>query len=1346
MPLKEIDRAAIVGWCPSPDHPNLLALGGIGFDAALDFCSFDLADRSPEFQIVKTLKVDSRFSCMTWGALGMPTISQTGILAGGLEGGLVKLWNADTLMSGNQNAAVLWSSSVHSGSTTCIEFNPFAGWAHLLATGGSDSEVKIINCEHTSSPEVAPPCADAIHKEGSEISCLQWNRKVPHILATASNWGVVGVWDLKAKKSVISFKDPNQRTACSSVAWSPSVPTQLTVAFDDDRNPSLQLWDLRNPKYPFKETAGHTKGITGVEWNPQDPNLMLSTGKDNRAVCWAFHTGSFELFSEVPAKQWNLSAKWAPFVPALFAASSPHSNTVSLQSVQNSRVAASRYAPAWFRRPCGGSFGFGGKLATFGKTQGTNVNIHIAPSDPELIPEADAFEGFLASQDYRGYCETKRQTASDEHERLTWSFVQLLFHGAGQGADRATVADFLGFNQNSLFEKVAQYLGHPPGQLMSQALEPSPQAVQSGRNAQASGITPAASIRAGDRSARQCLTPNLTPEDASNFFEELGRQMEEKVAAAAAKDREKADRESAEQKKMMEAQHAREESVALAANWDRGPELLVKESVLLGDIAQAVEVCLSAGRLADALLLSSIGGPDLWAACRDAYIERQNDLFLRAVGCVMTNDFRKLVAISELDHWQETLAMLATYAGQDRQQYPELCERLAQRLEQERFDIRSAVVCYVAAGNFAATVGIWSNMAASQGSLKKGLQHLVEKIAVLKAATGFNGENDMMVQKVVQYAEILANSGRLAAAMRYLTLLPETVMTASLKDRIYHSAPPSAMQHYRPPPVPFQRVDVRPQMPPVQRQQHQQYGQQQQMGRTGPGGFQPKQGPGSQYGANARGPGMPGPGPSSMSGPPTRGYAPPGPPGPGTMGGGPPVGTNRGPGQVGPPSAAGGGYPSGPAQPTLPPHNTRPGGLPPPSSGQLGGIGVSPSAAAAPPAGPPRPTAGPPPMSAQTGPPSVPPGGPPRPSGPTAGPPPMGGGGFAGGGASGGPPPGQQLPPASMGGGRLPPPASSAGPPAMGGRTPTGPPSGMGGPPPMGGGMPGPAPSPMAGGMGGVGGMSGIGGPVASPVSGFSGGGGFGGPPGPGGPMGGAPSRGPGMGGVGGPAPPAATPGYPSSSPGMGAQPPSHMYMSSAPPMQSHAPPSQSSLGPGGPSSHYGGQPAGVIGGVSMGGGVMPPKMATSTAPTAAAAGTAELGLPTPWPVPNPTQQKGATNAATKDANLTVHGSGNAVSGQMMNPADAQLVQRALDGLLALMIADPSDRNRTNTQAKFSELYRRLETERISQGETDRMLNLSRALEAQDWPSASKIVAEMCSTDWDRHKSWLMGLKRLIPK
>ena len=80
--------------------------------------------------------------------------------------------------------------------------------------------------------------------------------------------------------------------------WNPEVATQLVVASDDDRSPTLQMWDLRNSVSPIREFVGHGKGVLGMSWSPHDTSLMLSCAKDNRTICWDVTTA--EPLAELP--------------------------------------------------------------------------------------------------------------------------------------------------------------------------------------------------------------------------------------------------------------------------------------------------------------------------------------------------------------------------------------------------------------------------------------------------------------------------------------------------------------------------------------------------------------------------------------------------------------------------------------------------------------------------------------------------------------------------------------------------------------------------------------------------------------------------------------------------------------------------------------------------------------------------------------------------------------------------------------------------------------------------------------------------------------------------------------
>eukprot|EP00971_Amphidinium_carterae_P066757 1321947-Amphidinium_carterae.1 len=377
QPLKQITRTSTVAWSASPAAPTLMALGASASSAGhimggadtggLDFVNFDLSKPGHEMDVLASVQPDAgrRFSSISWGSLGVDTgACPYGVLAGGMQDGVISLWNPHAIVSSKgQNPGVIHTSQVHKSAVNCIEFNPMK--SSILATCGADGEVNILSLANPAQPEVFKPSSTNKHA-GTEVQCLAWNRKLQHILCSCSNTGTTVVWDLKLKKEVISFHDPANRLRCSAVAWNPEVPTQLLVAYDDDRNPSMQMWDLRNCQYPFKETAGHTKGILGVSWNPMDPNLLMSCGKDNKLLCWCLSSGSPEIFCEIPSQQGNMEVKWSPYKPSIVAAPS-FNGVVSVYSMQQQQSTGVKFCPKWYSKPSGVSFGFGGKMLAFGK-------------------------------------------------------------------------------------------------------------------------------------------------------------------------------------------------------------------------------------------------------------------------------------------------------------------------------------------------------------------------------------------------------------------------------------------------------------------------------------------------------------------------------------------------------------------------------------------------------------------------------------------------------------------------------------------------------------------------------------------------------------------------------------------------------------------------------------------------------------------------------------------------------------------------------------------------------------------------------------------------------------------
>jgi protein transport protein SEC31 len=86
------------------------------------------------------------------------------------------------------------TSSYENCGVYTVEVNPFK--PHLFALGGNDVLIMDIE-ENITNPQIFAPAEENPH-EGSMISAVSWNKKVSHILASASRNGLTTVWDLKS--------------------------------------------------------------------------------------------------------------------------------------------------------------------------------------------------------------------------------------------------------------------------------------------------------------------------------------------------------------------------------------------------------------------------------------------------------------------------------------------------------------------------------------------------------------------------------------------------------------------------------------------------------------------------------------------------------------------------------------------------------------------------------------------------------------------------------------------------------------------------------------------------------------------------------------------------------------------------------------------------------------------------------------------------------------------------------------------------------------------------------------------------------------------------------------------
>ncbi|CAH2036931.1 unnamed protein product [Thlaspi arvense] len=197
----------------------------------------------------------------------------------------------------------------------------------------------------------------------------------------------------------------------------------------------------------------------------------------------------------------------------------------------------------------------------------------------------------------------------------------------------------------------------------------------------------------------------------------------------------------------------------------------IQRSLIVGDYKEAVAQCLSANKMADALVIASVGGTTLWESTRDKYLRMSNVPYMKVISAMVNNDLMSLVHTRPPKLWKETLALICTFAQGD--EWISLCDALASNLMSAGFTL-AATLCYICAGNIDKTVDIWSRSLEKESagkSYSERVQDLMEKTLVLALATGNKRFSACLSKLFESYAEILASQGLLATAMKFFKVL-----------------------------------------------------------------------------------------------------------------------------------------------------------------------------------------------------------------------------------------------------------------------------------------------------------------------------------------------------------------------------------------------------------------------------------------------------------------------------------------------------------------------------------------------------------------------------------------------
>eukprot|EP00579_Thalassiosira_antarctica_P000907 CAMPEP_0201876878 /NCGR_PEP_ID=MMETSP0902-20130614/8436_1 /ASSEMBLY_ACC=CAM_ASM_000551 /TAXON_ID=420261 /ORGANISM="Thalassiosira antarctica, Strain CCMP982" /LENGTH=1129 /DNA_ID=CAMNT_0048404213 /DNA_START=68 /DNA_END=3457 /DNA_ORIENTATION=+ len=766
------DKGAVVAWSPIGEYADVIALGskekgGIGFDdygGELELYDWNITQNNhdggmPEPTLLGSVKTATRFGSLAWSKGDV----SSSILAGGMLDGTVNLYKPSALLGAGggkvpSDDALLASVQQHKGAAvSALKFNPHADSPNLLATGGSTGQVWMMDiASQTNVVDVYSPNGDENGCNlGGEVTQVAWNSQVSHILASSSANGSVVVWDLRQKKPWCELR-VESNCPVSDIAWNPTQGLHMMTA--SEGGGGLKLWDLRaSTSMPLTTLeGGHAGGVLSMDWCPHDDTLLVSCGNDNRTLLWDLY--SLQPIAEIPSTDADAS-------------------TVA----QNQQT--------------GGDF-YGGGL---GSSQQKRYDVSWSPCRRGVISTC-SFDRKVQAHSVIGLA---TKCGRPPKWMSPASGVSCGFGGAVVSISNNNDAN----SQQQRFVKIDTVVEHPELVAVSETFESEFEEKDCIAYCHDMATRSTDAYESQVWSFMQIMFETNAREELLSY---LGFDPE-KIHSAAMEFTDNEDGEGGDGSNLPSPPPGGSDdngdataatngaSKTPSTTMSKRAENAVQDALLVGNFEAAVECCFRSGNLADALVLASCGGADLWQKTQAQYFAREakSRPFLSLVSAVIHDRLPDLVATSDPKKWKETLAVLSTYGKSE--EFPELCAALGERLEgADVGDFANASLCYMCALNLGQAVKYWkftlrnanANEESPGGTTTDllSLHDFIEKVTVFTQALDSSQVelDDEAANLFAEYSKALANQGLLVAASKYLKGC-DTQECKELRDRIYRS-------------------------------------------------------------------------------------------------------------------------------------------------------------------------------------------------------------------------------------------------------------------------------------------------------------------------------------------------------------------------------------------------------------------------------------------------------------------------------------------------------------------------------------------------------------------------------
>ncbi|XP_055416431.1 protein transport protein Sec31B isoform X6 [Bubalus kerabau] len=640
----------------------------------------------------------------------------------------------------------------------------------VIAGGGDNGMLTLYNVTHILSSGKEPVIAQR-QKHSGAVRALDFNPFQGNLLASGANDSEIFIWDLNNLSVPMTPGSKSQQPLedIKALSWNRQVQHILSSAHPSGK---AVVWDLRKNE-PIIKVSDHSNRMhcSGLAWHPDIATQLVLCSEDDRLPViqlWDLRFASSPLKVLESHSRGILSVSWSQADAELLLSSAKDSQ-ILCWNLGSSEVV--------YKLPILSSWCF---------------DVQWCPRDP-LVFSAASFDGWINLYSVMG---------------RSWEVQQM------RQADKIS----------SSFSK-GQPL--PPLQVPEQV-------------AQASLIPPLKKPpKWMRRPAGVSFAVTLEKDSRMKFLKLLGYskdELQKKVATWLRSDlrlgespQSKGDDLNSNRQQAFSIQTSKHTTWEASASSDFFDELipqnmtpweipitedtegLLSQALLLGELGPAVELCLKEERFADAIILAQAGGSDLLKQAQERYLAKKKTGIAPLLACIIQKNWKDMVHACSLKNWREALALLLTYTEPEK--FPELCDRLGTRMEQESgWALTSeARLCYVCSGSVERLVECWAKC--QPASSPVALQDLMEKVMVLKRSLellrGPDGVSPgpATTYRITQYANLLAAQGSLATAMSYLPSDCAQLPVQQLRDRLFH-AQGSGVLGQQSPPFPFPRVVV----------------------------------------------------------------------------------------------------------------------------------------------------------------------------------------------------------------------------------------------------------------------------------------------------------------------------------------------------------------------------------------------------------------------------------------------------------------------------------------------------------------------------------------------------------